>query len=126
MKWANVTLVTSPYCYALCLSEKTYLKEMRRLKVKDPEPWLSDQATACCHFRVNDKTATRLCIVCLRPPENKAGRAQVKGVLVHEAVHIWQRCIAVIGEHSPSDEFMAYSIQQISEELFKLYMEQKT
>jgi hypothetical protein len=37
-----------------------------------------------------------------------------------------QRCIAVIGEHSPSDEFMAYSIQQISEELFKLYMEQKT
>jgi hypothetical protein len=82
--------------------------------------------TLACHFRVNDKTATRLCIVCLRPPENKAGRAQVRGVLVHEAVHIWQRCIAVIGEHSPSDEFMAYSIQQISEELFKLYMEQKT
>lgn len=50
---------------------------------------------------------------------------QVYGLIVHEAVHVWQRIVEHIGEHKPSDEFMAYGIQTIAQELMFAYKEAK-
>ncbi|MBJ9481174.1 hypothetical protein [Acinetobacter baumannii] len=46
---------------------------------------------------------------------------QVHGLLLHEAVHIWQEAALVMGEENPSIEFEAYSIQAIAQDLFELY-----
>ena len=49
-------------------------------------------------------------------PENHA-------LLLHEAVHVWQRVKALMGEKEPSKEFEAYSIQRIALDLFNMYEE---
>lgn len=46
---------------------------------------------------------------------------QVYGLLLHEAVHIWQRVKKLMGEKDPSIEFEAYSIQRIAQDLFDMY-----
>ncbi|MCG5359941.1 hypothetical protein L7832_015420 [Acinetobacter baumannii] len=48
-------------------------------------------------------------------------RIQVYGLLLHEAVHIWQIVKRRMGEREPSVEFEAYSIQAIAQELFEMY-----
>ncbi|MDC5398483.1 hypothetical protein NRA60_14105 [Acinetobacter baumannii] len=48
---------------------------------------------------------------------------QVYGLLLHEAVHIWQIVKRRMGEREPSVEFEAYSIQAISQDLFEMYEE---
>ncbi|ENX06514.1 hypothetical protein [Acinetobacter courvalinii] len=46
---------------------------------------------------------------------------EVYGLLLHEAVHIWQRVKKLMGEREPSTEFEAYSIQAIAQDLFEMY-----
>ncbi|MDN8191865.1 hypothetical protein QZK04_17625 [Acinetobacter baumannii] len=46
---------------------------------------------------------------------------QVYGLLLHEAVHIWQIVKRRMGEREPSVEFEAYSIQAIAQDLFEMY-----
>ena len=44
---------------------------------------------------------------------------QVYGLLLHEAVHVWQFVKRRMGERDPSVEFEAYSIQAIAQDLLK-------
>jgi hypothetical protein len=46
---------------------------------------------------------------------------QVYGLLLHEAVHVWQIVKRRMGEREPSLEFEAYSIQAIAQDLFEMY-----
>jgi len=46
---------------------------------------------------------------------------QKHGLLLHEAVHIWQELKEKMGEDKPSVEFEAYSIQALAQDLFDLY-----
>lgn len=46
---------------------------------------------------------------------------EVHALLLHEAVHIWQRVKLAMGEKDPSVEFEAYSIQRIALDLFDIY-----
>lgn len=48
---------------------------------------------------------------------------EIHGLLLHEAVHIWQRIHQRMGEKDPSTEFEAYSIQSIAQDLFVMYEE---
>ena len=47
----------------------------------------------------------------------------IVGLIVHEAVHVWQFVRENIGESNPSSEFEAYAIQAISQELIEAYSE---
>ncbi|WP_151829183.1 hypothetical protein [Acinetobacter nosocomialis] len=49
------------------------------------------------------------------------GQIQVYGLLLHEAVHIWQIVKRRMGEREPSVEFEAYSIQAIAQDLFEMF-----
>ncbi|MDC5183282.1 hypothetical protein OHW37_11630 [Acinetobacter baumannii] len=46
---------------------------------------------------------------------------QVYGLLLHEAVHVWQFVKRRMGEREPSVEFEAYSIQAIAQDLFEMF-----
>ena len=48
---------------------------------------------------------------------------EVHGLLLHEAVHIWQRIRKLMREKKPSIEFEAYSIQRIAQDLFSMFEE---
>ena len=121
MIWCDRNLIQSPLYVALCLSEKKYLKEVKRMGIKNPPPWIKTaHADATANFFTRDGKES--VIVCLRNHENHTG-VEVAALLVHEAVHIWQAVRDIIGETSPSSEFEAYSVQQISLELMWAYEE---
>lgn len=46
---------------------------------------------------------------------------EIHGLLLHEAVHIWQKIKKRMNEKKPSAEFEAYSIQAIAQDLFEMY-----
>jgi hypothetical protein len=126
MKWLDRTLMTSPYYYGLCLSEKDFRKELKRLDVpKDgwPRFLASDHANATAHFFESSNGALSV-IVTLGGTKGKS-IAQIHALLVHEAVHIWQAIRENIGEKSPSSEFEAYSIQSISQGLMQAFKDAK-
>lgn len=118
VEWCDRKLVTSPYYYCLVLTEKTYHKELDKLNIPDNirSTWLNSGADATAHFFTHGETNRKICIVCLNDTK-KVTDVQKVGLLCHEAIHIWQYIREELGEHNPSKEFEAYSIQTIFEEL---------
>lgn len=118
--WCDRGLILSSYHFALCLTEETYHAELDRLEVPANirSDWVSRNSHATAHFFYNkDK---EIAIVCVKQIPRVHPTIMV-GLLIHEAVHIWQHICESIGEHHPSKEFEAYSIQHISQELIKAY-----
>lgn len=108
----------------LCTKEEYFHKFLDYIEVpKDDRPiWVGDGANATTHtIDVNGNT---FCAVCIKPVPNHISGIEIAGMLVHEAVHVWQNKMADIGEHNPSKEFEAYSIQAISQTLMQAYVEQ--
>lgn len=61
-------------------------------------------------------------IVCLAEDSQKTCNAiEIAGMLVHEAVHVWQYHAEKMGETKPGDEQEAYAIQAMSQELMAEY-----
>jgi hypothetical protein len=123
-------LATSPVHYALILSEDEFHAELRRLRVPPHQwgSWASSEgnfgygSARCHHLHCHGEN---LALVCIAVPEDgSTSGVQIASLLVHEAVHIWQRICEIIGEVTPSSEFEAYSIQHISQELMNSYAEQ--
>lgn len=118
--WLNRSLLDGPYL-ALCKSQKQFDKVLKHIGI--------DKATACPFVNAGADGTTHtfeakdgglVCIVCLNVDESKTLN-QIHGLLVHEAVHVWQNFTASIGESNPSWEFEAYSIQGIAQRLFEAY-----
>jgi hypothetical protein len=121
IKWLDRTLVTSPVYYALCVTEKSFKKELTRIKAKKSEHHSflkSDLAGATTHFFTRDNKISA--IICI-DKKNKYNIKQVYALLAHEAIHIWQEVKINIGENNPSHEFEAYAIQAIVQNLFYAY-----
>jgi len=122
MKWLDRHTVFAPHL-ALCLNEKDFDAAVRHCKVKDPGPWLDpERHRALVHTW--ELCGRLTCVVCLHPEHATSDPIEVAGSLVHEAVHIFQKLCQSIGEHSPSSEFEAYSIQRIAETLMREYARQ--
>lgn len=126
MEWLDRALVVSPYHYGLCMSEKDFHKELKKLKVPR-ETWPSflgsASANATAHFFEKEDGA-KCCIVTMAPSK-KHSLAQIYALLTHEAVHIWQAIREDLGEKSPSSEFEAYAIQTLSQMLIQSYENQR-
>lgn len=119
VKWLSGSLVESPIDVGACFSEAAYIKEMKRLKSKDHEPFLIDGSDACCHF-YDCVDGSKLIIVCMGAARGRS-KEEVYSLLVHEDVHVWQEIKENIGEKYPSHEFEAYSIQGIALNLMNAY-----
>jgi len=122
-EWLDVSLINSPFKYSLCTSESMFQRELKRLGMP-PDDWISNShSSATAHIFNGNDTIGPWVIVCIRDARNK-DPIVVAGLLVHEAVHIWQQIRENIGETNPSAEFEAYSVQWISQQLMWEYKRQ--
>jgi hypothetical protein len=120
--WCDRNLFRSPIYYAAVFTEAEFQAQLTELSVPRDKwpPFLSTpQADATAHY-LEKPDGKKCCIVCLR---HDPGRdpIEVVGLLVHEAMHLWRWIREYIGEHSPSAEFEAYSMQWISQQLMAEY-----
>lgn len=120
--WLDRRLVELPYYFRLCVTEKDFNAELKRMKIH-PIPFLATPfADATCHFLENSNGKN--CVIVCIGNHNKRTLVEIYGLLIHEAVHIWQGACELIGEHSPGKETEAYAIQSIAQELIASYNEQ--
>jgi hypothetical protein len=122
MKWLSRRIACPGPYLVLCTSEKEFLKINRKLKNKIVSNWIIENSNATTHslYRENGDLC---CVVCIEA--DKRNQVEIFGLLVHEAVHVWQCYAMRIGETNPGSEQMAYAIQSISQELIQAYLSKK-
>lgn len=125
MSKATTTVFQTPFehvKYALVTSEVEYLSFMLEyLGISDPSPFCSAGtfAQVSCYERPGKPL---FCLVQVNKRKCKKQKpVQVVGLLVHEAVHVWQKTVGRMQESTPSAEFEAYSVQRIVQDLLSVY-----
>ncbi|GAA0809516.1 hypothetical protein [Cupriavidus gilardii] len=124
-EWLDRDLLRSPVYFTLCTNAAQFHAELRSMKVpRDTWPnfLTTARADATAHF-FNNPAKDVCCIVCIHPDKDR-DQIEIAGLLVHEAVHIWQETRDLIGERNPSPEFEAYAVQSISQRLMWEYRRQ--
>lgn len=101
---------------ALCTSEAAYLAACKRLKVDRAHPWLEPGSHGMTHHLegVGEDGMERAIFVCLDLPDG-LDPVEIGGILVHEAVHVWQAVCRGIHEEQAGEEIEAYAIQSIAQ-----------
>lgn len=116
VRWLDRRVAAPGPFLTLCLHEHEFQAVWQSLKLADPGPWIATpQSDATAHY-LRHSGGMLACAVCVN---NWQGRnpVEVAGMLVHEAVHVWQEHARHIGEHTPGIEQEAYAIQSIAQEL---------
>ena len=106
-----------PTRYAFVPSEKAWNAEVKRLGANEPYP----DSDGRCTTLQNKETGQLACLVTISEKMDGRDPMGVIGLIVHEAVHVFQSLREDIGEDRPSEEFEAYSIQNISLNLIDAY-----
>lgn len=108
-----------PYCemghlpiyFGYCDSQKSWRKEMKRIKIDGENDMLSCGKDAQC-WEFSNENGYRTIIVCIDGKSAKARPViQVIGLLAHECSHAIDYIMSAIGERNPSTEFKAYTLQ---------------
>lgn len=121
VKWLDRRIAYPGPYLTLCLSEDEYLAAFKQFGVKPTDAWVNTpSADATTHHLIHDDGRVA-CVVCLGPRKPNHTGVEIAGLLIHEAVHVWQRYCESIGEHSPAREQEAYAIQCVSQELLQAY-----
>ncbi len=123
VKWLSRRVACPGPYLALVLNQKDFDAAMRHCKQPIGQPMLSSaRADATSHHLYNGKGE----VVTIVALGDTTGRTpiEVAGLLVHEAVHVWQEYCDNIGERQPGREQEAYAIQAIAQELMAEYVRQ--
>lgn len=124
MRWLDNTLITGP-ALALATNQKRYDKLMRHCRIpKEKRPGFVKEGSNATTTLLEGIDGRQICIVSLHTLPKGTRRSVIYGLLVHEAVHVWQHKVEGMGERNPSNEFEAYAIQSIAQELFDEYKRQ--
>ena len=119
VKWLDRRIARPGPYLALCLSEEEFHAALAHLRILDRPPFVNPGADATAHYCTNPKGESA-CLVCLRSDSDRSG-VEIAGLLVHEAVHVWQEYARTIGETAPGSEQEAYAVQCIAQELMQAY-----
>lgn len=125
-EWLDRSLFISSHCFTLCTNERQYKKILKQLNIpksERPPFMLNWHSNAAAHHFENCKDMKASVVVCLGSTEGR-DLIQIYTLLVHEAVHIWQKIRQIYGEHTPSPELEAYAIQNLSQQLMYEYERQ--
>lgn len=122
MSWLERNLIVGPYL-KLIINEDKFKKCLKKMKVINRKfiKFINENADATTHY-FRDENGELVILVCIKI--NPISLLSTYALLVHEAVHVWQKFKEEIGEDIPSKEFEAYSIQRISQNLFYEYERQ--
>ena len=115
-RWLDRRIARPGPYLALCLSAEEFRAAIAHLKVTEFPAWINRGADATVHFFENPDGKT-VAVVCLADSRKRREPVEVAGMLVHEAVHVWQAYCREIGERNPGDEQEAYAVQSIAQEL---------
>ena len=121
INWLDRAMILGPHI-CLVTSQKDYNMALRHCKQEVVGDLFIKNAQAGATLHWIDRSEKLICIVAIRPVGPEIEGIPIAALLVHEAVHIWQKYCERIGEHTPSDEFMAYGIQFLSQELMYAYV----
>lgn len=120
VEWLDRRVALAGPYLTLCTSEEEYLAALKHCKIKPIDDWIKTPwADATVHHATNDKDE-RVTLVCIRVNDSRTP-IEIAGLLVHEAVHIWQDYADRMGETNPGKEQEAYAIQAIAQELMAAY-----
>lgn len=118
-KWLDRRVAKPGPYLTLVLSEKELdltVKKLTKEKLNFPI------SGATCFTLENNDGDLCAVIALSYKVQNHCGAIEIAGLLVHEAVHVWQAYARdVINERDPSSEQEAYAIQGISQELLAEY-----
>lgn len=115
-RWLDRRIAAPGPHLALCLSEDEFRAALRHLKVQDAVPWISNEHSSATAHHIRGSDGRAVVVVCLSDWQGRSP-IEVAGLLVHEAVHVWQGYCEDIGEEKPGSEQEAYAIQSIAQEL---------
>lgn len=118
-KWLDRRVAAPGPFLCLVLTQAECDAAMKACRVQ-PAPYLSTpRADATTHLLCNAKGES-VAIVALGDMSKYSG-IEIAGLLVHEAVHVWQEHCANIGERRCGSEQEAYGIQGIAQTLLEEY-----
>lgn len=118
-KWLDRRVAKPGPFLCLCLTPeelKHTSKKLTQWPLEFPE-W-----GARAYQFVKDGT-NKICVIIALAEDSQKNNSpiEIAGMLVHEAVHVWQYYAEKMGEVKPGDEQEAYAIQAISQELMAEY-----
>lgn len=122
-QWLERNPLPLPY-FTLCLNREAFYSELESLGIdrnRMPAPLHGEHADATCH-RLASTNGDRCCVVFLRALSTTTP-LEIAGLLVHEAVHIWQE-YAEAYKINDANELEANVIQAISQRLMAEYVRQ--
>lgn len=117
-KWLDRRLASPGPYLALCLSQDEFDAALQHTGCRERPFFVNPGANATTHTLSNGGEIAA--IVCLGSTEGRTG-VEIAGLLVHEAVHVWQHYVNNIGEENPGWEQEAYAVQAIAQELMAEY-----
>ena len=118
-KWLDRRIAKPGPYLTLCLTAEE-LNDARNTLTQHPLEFPVTGAR-CYQFR-SDRDGWPVCLVALSEDAQKNNNSiEVAGMLVHEAVHVWQYYAECMGETKPADEQEAYAVQAASQELMAEY-----
>lgn len=122
VNWLDRRIAAPGPHLALCLNESQFQAACRHLRCTNPPEFLKNEwSDATAHYFETDRGLA--VVVCLRG-WSRRHPIEVAGILVHEAVHVWQEYCDRIGENIPGREQEAYAIQAIAQELMEEFSRQ--
>lgn len=123
-RWLDRHIAAPGPYLTLCLTEDDLAAALKHLRYPHAIPWVARGKHATVHSSENPQ-GDLVCLVCLGTWQGR-DPIEVAGLLVHEAVHIWQQYADAIGEDNPGREQEAYAIQAIAQELMAEFSRRMT
>ena len=121
-RWLDRRIAAPGPYLALCLSEQAFANATAHAGIVQPGDWIKTPwSQATTHYFDGERGF--IVIICMRDWEGR-DPIEVAGLLVHEAVHVWQEYAARIGERNPGVEQEAYAVQAVAQELMAEFARQ--
>lgn len=106
-----------PVKYCLCFTVEEYEYANKICGRKHYRPFVNEGAHATTHTFELPNGRGRGATVCINLQPDWTIE-QIHGLLVHEAVHVFQEIMSAWGETEPGSETMAYFVQTVATDLF--------
>ena len=114
-----------PYFVGVCVDKTAFAREMKRLKA-DPLPLLSTGSASfpplgMATYKLHNRDGGyHLSVVAVNLPHYRRSPAcEAAGACAHEATHVVSNMMEVIGESRPSEEFFAYTVEEVAGWLYR-------